>query len=583
MAPSITWRPSSARTRHGVDIRADIYSLGCTLYQLLSGRPPFGTDAYSSAFSKMSAHCNESVPDIRQLRNDLPKELLTILKRMLDKDPAKRFSVPIEVAQALAPLAAGADLPALIRRVRIPSLDDTVPINKAHGTTLLDPSSKGNTSRGSGIGNSKAPLGVAGKSSRWRWLRNPKVLSAGALGAALLLGLVLWLNRGRALQVPPPPPPHLADALATLPGLNGNWWFDEYPWLTPDVRQLLLDEIAAPAEAADRLVKPGSEARVTLANLETDLASGDATTFTAHLRTHTKQLLVAAKDPARESRINRFFTLVHLSPSYESFVPKSVPKALHNLTEQDADVAGMTLPQKAARLHWLAVAQHQQLAKTRTTVADRDAKWTEVESAYNEAVIAYELARTSPTAALPLHALCLADRARMRQDRRQWNLAASDLEAALNLPVPHTPEFQVWVLCSLGDDYCQVTKFTLTHDKLKQAHDIARDLPDPDHNPLPLCAQSATAGVIWTVPAIGAMRARASRCIYGTAEEVFRKARDMRHQAASTSSKKAEKDCFAIVYEIWDQHGIAVAQQMQEQKTLRSIPSRNWLTKSTRR
>ena len=37
--------------------------------------------------------------DIRQLRNDLPKELLTILKRMLDKDPAKRFSVPIEVAQ----------------------------------------------------------------------------------------------------------------------------------------------------------------------------------------------------------------------------------------------------------------------------------------------------------------------------------------------------------------------------------------------------------------------------------------------------------------------------------------------------
>ena len=71
--------------------------------------------------------------------------------------------------------------------------------------------------------------------------------------------------------------------------------------------------------------------------------------------------------------------------------------------------------------------------------------------------------------------------------------------------------------------------------------------------------------------------------LYGTAEEVFRKARDMRHQAASALSKKTEKDCFAIVCEMWDQHGMAVAQQMQGQEDAAVDSFKNWLTKSTRR
>jgi len=105
--------PEQASDSHVVDIRADVYSLGCTLYKLLTGRPPYSGPAYGTAYKKMNAHVHEPPPSIRQFRDDVPKELATVLQRMLAKDPRQRFATPGELATALSPFTSGADLPRL--------------------------------------------------------------------------------------------------------------------------------------------------------------------------------------------------------------------------------------------------------------------------------------------------------------------------------------------------------------------------------------------------------------------------------------------------------------------------------------
>ena len=102
--------PEQVTDCHNVDIRADIYSLGCTLYRFLTGEVPFSGAEYDSPFRKMSAHVVKTARPMRQLRSDLPDTLASLVERMMAKEPASRFSTPAEVAQALAPLAAGSDL-----------------------------------------------------------------------------------------------------------------------------------------------------------------------------------------------------------------------------------------------------------------------------------------------------------------------------------------------------------------------------------------------------------------------------------------------------------------------------------------
>jgi len=86
-----------------VDGRSDFYALGCTLYHLIVGHPPFGTKENLSLGNKVLAHTSGIVPDIRLLCSNFPEGLKPVLDRMLAKDRNKRYETGVEMAEALEP------------------------------------------------------------------------------------------------------------------------------------------------------------------------------------------------------------------------------------------------------------------------------------------------------------------------------------------------------------------------------------------------------------------------------------------------------------------------------------------------
>jgi serine/threonine protein kinase len=106
--------PEQGTDSHEVDIRADVYSLGASLFKLLTAQAPFSTEKYNSALKLMMAKATEAAPSIATMRDDLPDELVAVIDRMLAKEPDDRFSTPAETAKALAPFTESADLRSLL-------------------------------------------------------------------------------------------------------------------------------------------------------------------------------------------------------------------------------------------------------------------------------------------------------------------------------------------------------------------------------------------------------------------------------------------------------------------------------------
>jgi WD40 repeat protein len=92
--------PEQAEDSHGADIRADLYSLGCTLYYLLTGKPPYPAP---TPLLKVLAHRDRPVPSLRRARPDVPPGLAAVVERLLAKKPADRYQTPRELAAALRP------------------------------------------------------------------------------------------------------------------------------------------------------------------------------------------------------------------------------------------------------------------------------------------------------------------------------------------------------------------------------------------------------------------------------------------------------------------------------------------------
>ena len=147
--------PEQARNPRDADVRSDLYSLGCTLFFMLTGNPPFPE---GTALQKLLNHGSQPPPDPRAWREDLSDELYEILMKLMAKRPSDRYQKPVDLINDLLLLAEAENLP----RSRSP------------GTVLMAPS-------------------VAQRSlleSNLPWM----------VAAALLVGTTLWMQSVQSLS-----------------------------------------------------------------------------------------------------------------------------------------------------------------------------------------------------------------------------------------------------------------------------------------------------------------------------------------------------------------------------------------------
>ena len=116
MSPEQGWNTAA------VDIRSDIYSLGCTFFRLLTGRVPFQGD---NPLQVLMVRCSKDAPSVRSVRPELAEPIDAIVSRMIRRDPDQRFQTPQELADALEPFSGPITVASLQAKVKTPDDPET--------------------------------------------------------------------------------------------------------------------------------------------------------------------------------------------------------------------------------------------------------------------------------------------------------------------------------------------------------------------------------------------------------------------------------------------------------------------------
>lgn len=202
--------PEQIRDARTADIRADIYSLGCTLYFLLSGRPAFdGTSLYDI----LQAHHSIEAKALDLIRGDVPLELGALVAKMMAKAPEDRFQSPSAVTKALLPFSRKDGRPIVLEVVapspRVTNRPATLVESYDFATPTVPPGRSPRTELAPGDalvnldGSRSLRLGAPSSALRspevtvapaWR---HPHVITAsGSAAAALVIGIGFFIARG---------------------------------------------------------------------------------------------------------------------------------------------------------------------------------------------------------------------------------------------------------------------------------------------------------------------------------------------------------------------------------------------------
>ncbi|QDU36603.1 Serine/threonine-protein kinase PrkC [Maioricimonas rarisocia] len=191
--------PEQGRNAKDADPRSDLYSLGCTLYSLLSGRKLFEA---GSTIDKIIAHQQLPAPLLREACPQASSQLETIFQKLVAKKPEDRFQSADELLEHLDTLPpAEVALPAAPRR-RDAQAASTADVHAAYSPTVIAPAPPPPRTR----------AGTSARHPRARWTGSKgPVLGAGVIGIAAVAAMAVFGGgESDSRQDPPTEPPPIA-------------------------------------------------------------------------------------------------------------------------------------------------------------------------------------------------------------------------------------------------------------------------------------------------------------------------------------------------------------------------------------
>ncbi len=265
-------------------IQADIYSLGCTLYFLLSGRTLYrasGDTRERQQELQRLAHQADELPSL-PTQEGVSSELNQVFQKMIARNPEDRFAQPSQVIAAIRPWANPDALIKLCHRSRSSTRDvspDAVTEpgsgtathrvrsteeylatpSQFQGTTQIFPTANTENSKNTDSSSDSDPRDSMGISTKnepvWKGLTRRLWFQMSAV--AVVTGIYgVWryqsskvkrledLQNSPILEAERRRRLRFADNWATLPGPDGTWWFDEMPWMLPFVRTAMFERMS---------------------------------------------------------------------------------------------------------------------------------------------------------------------------------------------------------------------------------------------------------------------------------------------------------------------------------------------------